>query len=227
MNGATGRYIADVLQAIGFFESNAAAILGGCNFVIGVAVDVFFCVAGSNNRVVNVIDENARAGYERIVVVCGKPDVMRGGKFDLRYAIFNIEAREAIFDQKVFRCAEGYANSLREIGCAARCGYFYCVAVSDHEGFQPAELYARPGYHATGQESDQICAGRVISEGLESQARGVNLIVGTRIHQTPVANCGQVVFKVRKTGQAELRGKESGERAIETALTICADGFGQ
>ena len=229
MNDAAGRYIADVLQAIGFFEGNAAAILGRCNFVIGVAVDVFFRVAGANNRIVNVIDENARAGYECIVVVCGKPDMMRRGKFDLRNAIFNIEARDAIFDQEVFRGADGDANGLREIGRAAGCGDFYGVVVGDYEGFEPAELHARPGRHATGQKSDQICAGGfgIISQGLETQTCGVNLIVGTRVHQTPVANCGQVVFKVRKTGQAELRGKKSGERAVETAPTICTDGFGQ
>ena len=98
MNDAAGRYIADVLQAIGFLEGNAAAILGRCNFVIGVAIDVFFCIAGPNNRIVNVVDENARAGYECIVVICGKPDIMRGRKFDLRDAIFNIEARVAVFN---------------------------------------------------------------------------------------------------------------------------------
>ena len=152
---------------------------------------------------------------------------MRGGKFDLRDAIFNIEARVAVFDQEVFRGADGDANGLREIGRAAGCGDFYGVVVGDYEGFEPAELHARPGDHAAGQKSDQICAGGFISEGLESKARGVNLIVCARVHQTPVANCGQVVFKVRQTGQAELRGKESGERAVETALTVCADGFGQ
>ena len=154
---------------------------------------------------------------------------MRGGKFDLWDAIFNIEARDAIFDQEVFRGADGDANSLRKIGRAAGCGDFYGVVVGDLEWFEPAELHARPGRHATGQKSDQVCAGGfgIISLGLETQARGVNLIVGARIHQTPVANGGQIVFEIRKTGQAELRGKKSGERAVETALTVCADGFGQ
>ena len=101
--------------------------------------------------------------------------------------------------------------------------------MGDHKWLEPAELHARPGDQATGQKSDQICAGGfgIISERLKTQARGINLIVGTRIHQTPVANCGQVVFKVRKAGQAELRGKKSSERTIETAPAICADGFGQ
>ena len=215
------------MQAVGFFKGNAAAILGRRNFVIGMAVDVFFCVAGANNSIVNVVDENARAGYKCIVVICGNPDIMRGGKFDLWDAIFNIEAREAVFYQEIFSGADGYANSLRKIGRAAGCSNFYGVVVGDHEGFKPAELHARPGDHATGQKSDQICAGGVVSEGLEPQACGVNLVVSTRVHQTPVANCGQIVFKVRKTGQAELRGKKSGERTIETALTVCADGFGQ
>ena len=225
MDDAAGRYIADVLQAVGFFEGNAPAVLGVRDFVIRMAVDGIFRVASPNHRVVDVVDENAGAGDERIVIICKEPDPMRRGELDLRDAVFHLEAREPVFDEEVFGRADGHAHRLGQLGRAAVCGDFHRVVLGDDERFDPAELHARPRHHAAGQKADEMRG--VAGLGANAQARDVNLVVRAGVHQAPVAEGGQVVFKIRKPGQAELRREKPRERAIEAAPAVLADGFGQ
>ena len=112
LDDAAGRYIADILQAIGFFKGNAPAVLGVRDFVIRMAVDGIVRIAIPNHRIVDVVDENARSGDKRIVVICGKPHPVRRGELDLRDAVFHREAREPVFDQKIFCRADGHAHGL-------------------------------------------------------------------------------------------------------------------